>query len=172
MHVPKGLAAMVSFTAQLVSRGRWVKKDTKKKGKAVVEESHKVEEPVKAPELEPEDDMGWANAWGKKDKKKGKNMPIEITDETPAPDSVSVPANDAEDDWGTWGTSKKDKAPPPTPTPPTPPEIESVSDPVKDPKQDELPAASPLPSPSPFASESVWHPISANISSSSYKKYD
>jgi hypothetical protein len=132
------------------------KKDTKKKkGKAVVEEPPKVEEPVKAPDSEPEDDMGWANAWGKKNKKKGKNMPIEIIDETPAPDPDPVPANDAEDDWGTWGTSKKDKTPPLTPTPPTPPEIESVPDPVEDPKLDELPASSPLPSPSPSASESV-----------------
>jgi hypothetical protein len=72
-----------------------------------------------------------------------------------------VPANDAEDNWEIWGTSKKDKAPPLTHTPPTPPEIASVSDPVEDPKQSEVPAASPLTSPSPSASKSVWHPISA-----------
>jgi hypothetical protein len=119
------------------------KKETKKKkGKA---------------DSEPEDDMGWANAWGKKNKKKGKNIPIEIIEETPAPVPVPVPvpANDAEDGWGTLGTSKKDKIPPPTPTPPTPPEIESVPDQVEDPKLDELPASSPLPSPSPSASKLV-----------------
>jgi hypothetical protein len=98
-------------------------------------------------------------------------MPIEVIDEMLAPDPVPVPANDAEDDWGTRGTSKKGKkgkgkksiieALAPTPTLPIPPEIESVSDPVEDPKLDELPASSPLPSPSPSASESVWHPISA-----------
>lgn len=141
------------------------KKDAKKKGKAVVEEPPMAEEPVEAidPELQ-EDYMGWAPSWGKKDKNKGKNMPIESIDETPAPDPVL--ASDAEDDWGTWGTSKKDKRGkgkvinedlPRTPTPHTPPQIKSVLDP----KLDEIPPSSPLPSlPSPSASKSV-HPIPA-----------
>jgi hypothetical protein len=55
----KRLAAIVSFTAQLISQGWWVKKDTKKKkGKAVIKEPHKVKKPVKTPELKPEDNIG------------------------------------------------------------------------------------------------------------------
>ena len=148
------------------------KKDKKKKGKSVVvEEPPKDEEPIEAPGPEPKEDYSWANAWGKKDKEKRKNTPIEVIDETPAPDPVPVPANDAEDDWRTWGASKNDKkgkgkksiieALAPTPTLPDPSEIESASDPVEDPKLNGLPASSPLYPPSPSASESVWHPISA-----------
>lgn len=151
------------------------KKDKKKKSKSdVVEEPPKVEEPIEAPDPEPEEEyMGWANAWGKKDMKERKNTPIEVIDKTPASDPVPVPANDAEDDWGTWGASKNDKkgkgkksfieALAPKPTLPNPPEIESVSDPVEDTKLNGVPASLAPPPRSPSASESVWHPISGQL---------
>lgn len=55
-----------------------IKKKKKKKGKAVVEEPYKDEEPVEPPELEPEDDMGWANAWGKKRTRKARTCPSKL----------------------------------------------------------------------------------------------
>ena len=158
------------------------KKDKKKRGKSdIVKEPPKVEELIEAPDPEPEEvHMAWADAWGIKDKKKRKNTPIEVIDETPDLDPVPVLADDAEDDWGTWGASKNDKKGKgkksrievlaPTPTLPNSPEIESVEDPVEDPKLDGLPTSSPLPPPSLFASESVWHPISALLTTAAAPK--
>jgi len=93
------------------------KKDKKKK-KAVTsafdspEASFHSDGPIKPDSIEePKVDDIWGTSSSKKDKKKkGKNIPIEVVDDTPAVPDVEEETKVAEDDWASaWGAGKKDK---------------------------------------------------------------